>query len=91
MGICWLVSGILPLPIFPSVAQAHCSPHERFGGRAVETARLPSHLAPLGPPLDFNQHHGEGLMGHLVPLSVPVPSKERVRHARGEGELQHLP
>lgn len=66
------------------------SPHEGLGGRSVE-ASLPSHLAPLRPSLDFDQSHGEGLVVDFVSDQASVPSEERLRHARGEGDPKHLP
>lgn len=91
MGICWLVSGILPIPNHPRDHRLLRSPHERLGGRVVDPTGLPSHLAPLRSPLDFYQRDGEGLIRGFVASSVPVPEEERLIDARGEGDLQHLP
>lgn len=91
MGICWLVSGILPIPNHPRDHRLLRSPHERLGGRVVDPTGLPGHLAPLGSPLDFYQRDGEGLIRGFVAPSVPIPEEERLVDARGEGDLQHLP
>ena len=92
VGICWLVSGILPCPdCILGATDSDGSPHEGLGGCVVDPTRLPSHLAPLRPPLDFHQTDGEGLVAELVSDRVAVPEEERLRHARGEGDPKHLP
>ena len=92
MGICWLVSGILPCPdCILGATDSDGSPHEGLGGRVVDPTRLPSHLAPLRPPLDFHQTDGEGLVRGFIASRIPVPEEERLRHARGEGDPKHLP
>ena len=92
MGICWLVSGILPCPdCILGATDSDGSPHEGLGGRAVDPARLPSHLAPLRSPLDFHQTDGEGLVPSFVASGISIPEEERLRHARGEGDPKHLP
>lgn len=90
-GFAGLSAGSSPVPSHPRYHRLLRSPHERLGGRAVDPARLPRHLAPLGPPLDFHQRNGEGFIRGLVAPSVPIPEEERLVNARGEGDLQHLP
>ena len=90
-GFAGLSAGSSPVPNHPRYHRLLRSPHERLGGRAVDPARLPRHLAPLGPPLDFHQRDGKGLIRGLVAPGVPIPEEERLVNARGEGDLQHLP
>ena len=90
-GFAGLSAGSSPLRLHPRSHRLLRSPHERLGSRAVDPTRFPSHLAPLGSPLDFHQRDGEGLVVDLVSDRVPIPEEERVGHARGEGDLQHLP
>ena len=89
-GFAGLSAGSSPAPNHPRYHRLLRSPHEGLGGRSVE-ASLPGHLAPLRPPLDFHQTNGEGLVRGLVAPGVPIPEEERLRHARGEGDPQHLP
>ena len=90
-GFAGLSAGSSPVPNHPRYHRLLRSPHERLGGRVVDPTGPPSHLAPLGSPLDFHQRDGEGLIRGFVAPSVPVPEEERLVDARGEGDLQHLP
>lgn len=91
MGICWLVSGILPVPNHPRYHRLIGSPHEGLGGRAVDPARFPSHVAPLCPSLDFHQSHGQALVVGFVPTQVAIPCEQSLVDTRGEGDPKHLP
>ena len=90
-GLAVLLGRSLPAPNHPRGHRLSGSPHERLGGRAVDPARLPSHVPALGSPLDFHQTHGQGLVLSLVAVGVSVPEEERLVDARGEGDPQHLP
>jgi len=91
LGICWLVSGILPCPdCILGATDSNGSPHEGLGGRAVE-ARLPSQIPALCPSLDFHQRDGQGFVADFISDHVPIPEEERLGEARGEGDPKHLP